>query len=41
MNYSIDNNEKIVGIGVEGNAAGRKHFDYKKYINKFGDFVTS
>ena len=41
MNYSIDNNEKIVGIGVEGNAVGRKHFNYKKYITKFGDFVTS
>lgn len=41
MNYSIDNDEKIVGIGVEGNAAGRKYFDYKKYIIKFGDFVIS
>lgn len=41
MNYAIDNNEKIVGIGVEGNASGRKYFDYKKYITRFGDFVTS
>ncbi|MCX5815287.1 MAG: glycosyltransferase [Proteobacteria bacterium] len=41
MNYSIDNNERVVGIGVEGNAVGRKYFNYKKYINEFGDFVTS
>lgn len=41
MTYSIDNNERMVGIGIEGNAVGRKYLDYKKYITKFGDFVTS
>ena len=41
MNYSIDNNEKIVGIGVEGNAVGRRNFNYEKYITEFGNFVIS
>jgi glycosyltransferase involved in cell wall biosynthesis len=41
MNYLIDNNDRRVGIGSEGNAVGREYFDYKKYITNFGNFVTS
>lgn len=41
MIFVIENKEKMTAIGVEGNVVGRKYFDYKQYIKKFGDFVTS
>ena len=41
MNFVIDNKQTVKTIGVEGNVAGRKYFDYRQYVTKFGDFVTS
>lgn len=41
MSFVIENKGKMATIGMEGNAVGRKYFDYKQYITKFGDFVTS
>ena len=41
MQFAIDNKELIAEVGRQGNAVGRKNFDYRGYIATFGDFVTS
>ncbi len=41
MRFAVHNREKIVAIGMNGNAVGRKHFDYRGYVTSLGEFVTS
>jgi len=39
MIFSVENKEKIRLIGMKGNIAGRKFFNYKQYVTSFGNFI--